>query len=67
MSLPTVKTIKSIITPRYEVRLVQVESGAYRVAFNSKLNKEPILGEPMDDYNLASLVFDNKVQELDGH
>jgi len=61
------KTIKKITTRRYEIVLVQLESGAYRIAYEGTMTDEPNISEPIDDYKTASMLFDLKLQELEGH
>ena len=59
------KTVKSISRPHFEIRLVETESGAYRVCYSQ--GEEKVVGEPVSDYSLATMLFDMKLIELEGH
>ena len=61
------ETIKSILTERFEIKLVQSKSGLYYVAYNTKGLEKPISSESIKDLNIAMLCFDVKLQELEGH
>lgn len=61
------KTIKAISTRRYEIELVQLDSGHFRISYEGSMTDEPVIGEAIQDYKLASELFDLKVQELEGH
>ena len=66
-----VKNIKSIKTKRYELKLVQgIESGLYYVAYK-KVNKNEedkvYVSSGLNDYSLASIVFDEYRIELEGN
>lgn len=61
------KSIKTLVTRRFEIQLVQLENGTYRIAYEGTMTDEPVLGEPIADYKTASMLFDLKVQELEGH
>lgn len=62
----TMRAIKTIVRPSFEIRLLETESGAYRVCYEQS-GKEPHIGEPIRDYSLASTIFDLKLIELEGH
>lgn len=61
----TMKTVKSITRPHFEIRLIETDSGAYRVCYSH--NDKTIMGEPVSDYSLAARMFDLKLIELEGH
>lgn len=66
MPLSTTKTVKAYIEERFEVRLVQVDNGAYRIMYQTTTS-EPEISEPMLDYKTASALFDMKCIELGGN
>lgn len=59
-------TIKSIITKRYEITLLQSNAGLYYVEVIKK-DQQPDVSESMDDLNTALFVFDIKIEELEGN
>ncbi len=64
------KTIKSISTYRFAVRLSEMESGEYRIEHTNKLDSTvegPSTSEPIRDLNNAMHMFDMKVAELEGN
>ena len=63
MPKSSITTIKAYMEDRYEVRLVQFESGGYRV-LSQTITTEPVQTDLMFDYHLASIVFDAKCIEL---
>ena len=60
------KTIKSIRRHRFAIRLIETESGAYRVCY-TKGDAEEVIGESLSDYSLAALVFDITLIKLEGN
>lgn len=59
------KTIKMICTKTYEVVLVEMSTGYYRVVCEVLGKVET--SDVMWDYKTASFVFDTKVQALEGN
>lgn len=60
------ETIKSVQTARYEIILIQ-KGNAYYIHYDSKTMPLPRLSEALHDYNTASLLFDMKLAEFEGH
>ncbi len=65
------KTVKSISTYRFAVRLVETESGEYRIEYMNKFDAlsvdGPTISEPIRDLNNAIHLYDLKVAELEGN
>lgn len=59
------KTIKMIATKRYEISIVEISSGQYKVAY--EILGKTVISESMNDYNTASFLFEMKRVELDGN
>lgn len=58
-------TVKSILTPYFELSMVQDNNGRYCVIYT--INQKSVQSEWITDYNTASYIFDIKMQELEGH
>lgn len=63
----TMKTVKRIIRPRFEIALVETSSGQYRVCHYNRHTEKETTGEAISDYTLAAHVFDLKLAELEGN
>ncbi len=61
----TLKTIKLMATKHYEVILVELPSGSYRVG--CEVHGQTTFSETIKDFNTASYIFDLKLRELEGH
>jgi len=61
------KTIKAIYMTRYTVELVEASSGDYVVVHYNGSTQGINYSEAIKDYNMASYLFDLKVDELSGH
>ena len=61
-----VKTIKAISNSRYEVILVRMSNGSFRVGYG-RPGGEPQISEPVVDYKTAAYLFDIKVMEMEGN
>lgn len=59
------KTIKSISTERFELCVVEMSNGQYVVAYET--NNEVKTSEGLNDYDIASVLFDMKLIELEGN
>lgn len=59
-------TLKSIGTKRYEVELIEAESGQYRIKTQIYGNEKIEFSEPVRDYNMATAIFDAKIKKLEG-
>lgn len=67
------QTIKSIETKQFEIKLAQVPSGSYYVAYVRKdkkgklLEADAYISAAMNDYTNAAFVFESLLQELEGN
>ena len=61
------KTIKSIGTNRFEIELVEVDSGKYCIKTHIYNEEKVDFSELINDYNNAAYLFDIKVRELEGN
>lgn len=59
-------TLKSIGTKRYEVELVEVDSGQYCIKTHIYSQEKIDFSELIRDYNVATHIFDAKVKKLEG-
>jgi hypothetical protein len=59
------KTIKMIGRKNFIVELVELDSGLYCV--RHEVNEKMHFSESIQDFNLASYLFDLKLQELEGN
>jgi hypothetical protein len=60
------KTIKKIDTKRYSIHLRQYDDGYFRV-HSTKLDGKEETSSDIQDYKTASVYFDYKLKELQGH
>ena len=60
-----IKTIKMICTRKYEIAIIEMHSGLYRVI--SEYGGEVHTSDPIHDFKTASFIFDTKVLEFEGH
>lgn len=60
------KTIKLIDTFRYKVELARLQDDSYIINYRSKIVGLENKSETIKDYNIASFLFDLKVEELEG-
>jgi hypothetical protein len=60
------RVIKSICTDKYEVSLYK-DSDDMWVIYTNKYSDGNSLSENISDFNMASYLFDIKVQEFEGH
>ena len=58
-------TVKSYITKQFEVELLQDSNGRYCVRYQYGVDDR--YSEWMTDFITASMIFDMKLQELEGH
>jgi len=67
------KVIKAVQTPRFEVALIELTGGYYRVLSTKLLpnvadeDQKPDVSETIVDYLTASYMFDLRVQDLEGN
>jgi hypothetical protein len=63
--------IKAISTPRFYVRLLEMESGGYRIEwlrqYDRIISDQPFVSELVKDLNTAIQLFDTKLIELEGN
>ena len=57
--------IKSITEAKFRVELVENSKGRYLVRYEQ--NEKTTTCEPVVDYLVATMLFDIKLQELQGH
>jgi hypothetical protein len=64
-----IKTIKQISTSKYEIAIIELPDGRYCVFYGRP--EDPLdkytASEEFRDYNIASYMFDIKLQELEGN
>lgn len=60
------KLLKSVSKKRYDVGLYEKPTGAYVIVFEDTANETTHASEIIQDYNMASFMFDLKVQDLEG-
>jgi hypothetical protein len=58
--------IKEVMTKKYQVLLSQSESGMYYISYHNSLEFNQI-SEAIEDYGVASFLFDIKLQEMEGN
>jgi hypothetical protein len=58
-------TIKAILTPQYEIALMEMPFGGYRVIFAKGVYDHT--SETIWDFSVASFMFDIKLDELAGN
>lgn len=58
--------IKSITTNRYSVELIEDIDSQYTVLYTHISMPETKVSESINDFYMASYIFDVKVQELEG-
>lgn len=58
-------TVKSYLTGKFEVELLQDQYGRYRIRYQQ--HGEDQYSEWITDFITASMLFDIKLQELEGH
>lgn len=61
------KVVKEYVTSRFEVILVELSNGAYRIISAPNSNGETDQSEAVKDYLTASYLFDMKIQEFEGN
>ncbi len=61
------ETIKSVETKRYEISLMQADSGLYYIRYSKQGHPKPITSESIKDLNTALCVFDVKIEEFEGN
>lgn len=59
------KTVKSFITKKFEVSLVQDYNGRYKITY--KTGKTSNESEWITDFGTASFMFDLKIKDLEGN
>lgn len=59
------KTLKLVGTKNFTVELVELDSGMYCV--RHEVDEKMHFSEKITDYNIASYMFDLKLQELEGN
>jgi len=59
-------TVKSIATPKFEIKLIEAESGRYFITYSTG-SKEPVFSEAIIDLNTAFFLFDRKLADLEGN
>lgn len=58
--------LKAYTTKRYSVSLYETSSGKYLITYENTHN-EPQHSEILSDYNMASYMFDLKIDKLEGN
>jgi hypothetical protein len=61
------KIVKAFETDRFEVALVEMPSGMYKVLSIKNGQQEPDVSESIQDYITASMLFDMRIRDLEGH
>lgn len=65
IQLTTDKTVKLIGTKRYEIELLETKYGWYYIKYEIRGNKVNFIS-PLYDFNIASSIFNEKYDELEG-
>jgi hypothetical protein len=65
--ISNVKTIKSISTKTYDLALVELPDGQYCIVHGRPYGGEFTYREPIKAYNVAAILFDMKLEELEGY
>jgi len=60
-------TIKSIKTKTYEIEMLESKAGFYYIKTTKQGAKEADMSSPLDDYLNATIVFDIKIEQLEGN
>ena len=61
------KVVKAIETKRFEVVMIELNNGAYRILSAPNADGNTDMSEAVLDFGTASLLFDMKVREFEGH
>lgn len=59
--------VRTSKTKRYEIRLIEINTGRYFVAHKSKLSPTLTISEPIKDLNDAICVYEKQLLSLEGH
>lgn len=62
------KVVKRIVTKRYEIALIELPNGYYRIVCtpDNMSEDETVTSEALADYLTASYLFDMKLRDLEG-
>lgn len=62
------KIVKSVATKRYEIALVEADSGLYYIRTEIKgADRKSEITDGMEDLRIAFHAYDVKLNELEGH
>lgn len=61
------KVVKAIETKRFEVLMVEMPNGAYRILSGPNSQGGTDASEPINDFFTASYLFDMKVRDFEGN
>ena len=64
--------IKSVSEERFEIKLIQSQAGQYYIETATYAGEDGrevnnVMSDPMDDFSLASFVFDARLASIQGH
>ena len=61
------RIVKEVTTKRFCIRLIEAPSGKYCVIYDSSTQNKPVFSEMLADFNIANILFNKKLEELEGN